>query len=218
MKPRLRRPRPLTVLVPVTALAAGLLFATSASTARGTDLRADRRLQLTELIAREQADVARKQRAAKQLRAGVEVISARVAADDSRVGAAAPSAALEQESGLTALSGPGVEVTLNDAPRRSGRPIVTDPDDLVVHQQDLQSVVNALWSGGAEAVTLMGQRIVSTSAVRCVGPTVILHGRVYSPPYRVAAVGEPACDARRSRGRPRRTVLPYVRRAFRPGL
>lgn len=190
MKLRLGRPRPLTVLVPVTALAAGLLFAASASTADGTDLRADRRLQLTELIARRQADVARQQGDAKQLRARVDVISARVAADDSRVGAAAAGAGLEQASGLTALSGPGVEVTLDDAPRRSGRPVVTDPDDLVVHQQDLQSVVNALWSGGAEAVTLMGQRIVSTSAVQCVGNTVYLHGRVYSPPFRVAAVGD----------------------------
>ena len=49
--------RPWSALVPLTALAAGLLFATSASTAQGTDLRADRRLQLTELIAREGAAV-----------------------------------------------------------------------------------------------------------------------------------------------------------------
>ena len=49
--------RPWALLVPLTALGAGLLFATSASTAQGTDLRADRRLQLTELIARERADV-----------------------------------------------------------------------------------------------------------------------------------------------------------------
>ena len=52
-------------------------------------------------------------------------------------------------------------------------------------------LVNALWSGGAEAMTLMGQRIVSTSAVRCVGNTVILHGRVYCPPFVITAVGEP---------------------------
>jgi uncharacterized protein YlxW (UPF0749 family) len=40
-------------------------------------------------------------------------------------------------------------------------------------------------------MTLMGQRIVSTSAVRCVGNTVILHGRVYGPPFVVTAVGDP---------------------------
>ena len=61
----------------------------------------------------------------------------------------------------------------------------------MVHQQDVQAVVNALWAGGAEAMTLMGQRVVSTSAVRCVGNTVVLHGRVYSPPFVVTAVGDP---------------------------
>ena len=59
-----------------------------------------------------------------------------------------------------------------------------------MHQQDVQAVVNALWAGGAEAMTLMGQRVVSTSAVRCVGNTLILQGRVYSPPFVVTAVGD----------------------------
>ena len=56
-------------------------------------------------------------------------------------------------------------------------------DDIVVHQQDVQAVVNALWSGGAEAMMVMDQRLISTSAVRCVGNTLILQGRVYSPPF-----------------------------------
>jgi uncharacterized protein YlxW (UPF0749 family) len=59
-------------LVPLTAVAAGALFATSASTAQGTDLRADRRLRLTELIAREQQDVARQEAQPRRLRASVE--------------------------------------------------------------------------------------------------------------------------------------------------
>ena len=51
-------------------------------------------------------------------------------------------------------------------------------------------MVNALWAGGAEAMTLMGQRVISTSAVRCVGNTVVLHGQVYGPPFVVTAVGD----------------------------
>ena len=91
------------------------------------------------------------------------------------------------------MTGPAVTVSLDDAPRRPGRPALSDdPDDLVVHQEDVQAVVNALWAGGAEAMTLMGERVVSTSAVRCVGNTVVLHGRVYSPPFVVTAVGDPA--------------------------
>jgi uncharacterized protein YlxW (UPF0749 family) len=60
----------------------------------------------------------------------------------------------------------------------------------VIHQQDLQAVVNALWKGGAKGIEVMGQRLISTSAVRCVGNTLILQGRVYSPPYNVTAVGD----------------------------
>jgi uncharacterized protein YlxW (UPF0749 family) len=185
--------RPWAVLVPLTALAAGLLFATSASTAQGTDLRADRRLQLTELIARERQAVAERQRSAAELRRSVEQKSARVAEQDVRVARAGAPAALELAAGLVPVRGPALTVSLDDAPRQPGRPALSDdPDDLVVHQQDVQAVVNALWGGGAEAMTLMGQRVVSTSAVRCVGNTVVLHGRVYSPPFVVTAVGDPA--------------------------
>lgn len=38
----------------------------------------------------------------------------------------------------------------------------------------------------------MDQRVIATSAVRCVGNTLILQGVVYSPPYVVTAVGDPA--------------------------
>ncbi len=180
------------VLVPLTALAAGLMFATSASTAQGTDLRADRRLQLTELITRERQDVESRDRDADELRRGVEQLAAQVAAEDSRIGQAAASPELELAAGLRPVTGPGVTVSLDDAARRPGRPpLSADPNDLVVHQQDLQAVVNALRAGGAEAVALMGQRIIATSAVRCVGNTVLLHGRVYSPPFVVTAIGDP---------------------------
>lgn len=95
--------------------------------------------------------------------------------------------------GMTAVTGPAVRVTLDDA----GYTLDTIPegytvDDVVVHQQDLQGVINALWAGGAEAVMVQDQRIVATSSVQCVGNTLFLQGRVYSPPYTVTAVGDPA--------------------------
>jgi uncharacterized protein YlxW (UPF0749 family) len=95
-------------------------------------------------------------------------------------------------AGTEAVRGPVVQVSLTDAAN------VPDPlpegfsvDDYVVHQQDVQAVVNALWQGGAEAMMLMDQRVISTSAVRCVGNTLILQGRVYSPPYVITAMGDP---------------------------
>ena len=192
-QPRRRRPRPVAVLVPVTALAAGLLFATSAETAQGTDLRADRRLRLTELIEREAQAAERREARAAELRAQVEQQAAQAATRDGRVAAAQPRDELQLAAGKQPVTGPAVTVELDDAPRKPGRPDLSDnPDDLVVHQQDVQAVVNALWAGGAEAMTLMGQRIISTSAVQCVGNTVILHGQVYSPPFVVTAVGDPS--------------------------
>lgn len=179
-------------LVPLTALAAGLLFATSAETAQGTDLRSDRRLKLTELIAREAQAVERTEQSAGALQSEVDALAARLAAEDSRIGRAAAADALELASGLTAVRGPGVTVTLDDAPQRPGRPPLSDnPNDWVVHEQDLQAVVNALRVGGAEAISLMGERIIATSAVRCVGNTVLLHGKLYSPPFVVTAIGDP---------------------------
>lgn len=183
-----------TAMVPVTAVAAGLLFSTSASTAAGTDLRAGRRLQLTELIGQERAEVARQERAAASRRSGVSQAADAAATGDARVAAARAAArSYEAAAGLTAVPGPAVTVRLDDAPRQDGIADASDnPDDLVVHQQDVQSVVNALWSGGAEAMTLMGQRIIATTAVRCVGNTVIVHGRVYGPPFVVTAIGDQA--------------------------
>lgn len=66
------------------------------------------------------------------------------------------------------------------------------PDDLVVHQQDISAVLNAVWSAGAEAVQMQDQRITAESAPRCVGNTLLLGGRTYSPPYVITAIGDPA--------------------------
>ena len=93
--------------------------------------------------------------------------------------------------GLTPVSGPAVTVTLDDAPASVAANGI-DPDLLVVHQQDIQAVVNALWTGGAEAMTIQDQRVISTTAVKCVGNTVVLHGIPYSPPYEITAIGDQA--------------------------
>jgi uncharacterized protein YlxW (UPF0749 family) len=99
--------------------------------------------------------------------------------------------ALRPGAGLTPVEGPAVTVELNDAPPRpDGQlPAGATVNDLVVHQQDVQAVVNALWAGGAEAMTIMGQRVIATGAVRCVGNTLLLYGRTYSPPFTIRAIG-----------------------------
>lgn len=96
---------------------------------------------------------------------------------------------------LPAVEGPGVTVTLNDSPMweqaidASGSS--DDIDKYVIHQQDIEAVVNALWAGGAEAMMLMDQRVLFNSAVICSGNVVSLHGKKYSPPFTISAIGDP---------------------------
>jgi uncharacterized protein YlxW (UPF0749 family) len=184
-----------SVLVPVIAAMAGLLFTTSANTAAGTVLRDDRRPELTRLIAEREAQVKAEALDASGLRKRIDDITLTQSGSDDRVQQQRERAEQSrQASGLTAVRGPGLAVSLDDAPRRpdGSLPAGAGPDDVVVHQQDVQSVVNALWAGGAEAMTIEGVRVISTSAVRCVGNTLLLHGRVYSPPFDIAAIGNPA--------------------------
>lgn len=197
---------------PLVFAAAGLVFATSALTARGTDLRSDELSDLSGLIAasnrRVQDDTAR----VAALRRDIERRTDDVGGARAQA-AARRAAALEVPAGLRAVRGPGVTVTLDDAPlQQAGRSLGDlDPDALVVHQQDVQAVVNALWAGGAEALKLMDQRVVSTSAVRCVGNTLILQGRVYSPPYAITAIGDPTrLESALGASRDVRIYLQYV--------
>jgi uncharacterized protein YlxW (UPF0749 family) len=169
---------------------AGLLFATSASTSRGTQLRSER-ADLADLVAADTLKVKNRTQQVAGLHAQVERDTAANAVGNSAVQKLeSRSAGLAAAAGLTPVTGPGLVVTLDDAPKGVVVPAQAGPDDLVVHQQDVQAVVNALWAGGAEAMMLQDQRVISTSAVRCVGNTLILQGRVYSPPYSIAAIGD----------------------------
>ncbi|MEO3822864.1 DUF881 domain-containing protein [Actinomadura sp. B10D3] len=180
-------------IIPVLTLLAGVLFAASASTARGTNLREQGRTRITELIAAEQRRGREERAEYRRLRAQVDAVSREAGRHDARVREAQEEAdRLAAGAGFTPYTGPAVRVTLDDAPQDEGRlPHGAGPDDLVVHQSDVQAVVNALWAGGARAMQIMDQRVISTSAVRCVGNTLILQGVVYSPPFRIIAAGDP---------------------------
>ena len=172
---------------------AGLLFCVSALTAHGTNLRTDDSLlRLTDVIREKSEQNQQTQREMSTLQQRVDGLAEQQGQDPAD---AKRLSALERAAGLDPLSGSGVVVTLDDAPpgataRIPGVP-EPGPNDLVIHQQDIQAVVNALWRGGAEGVQVMDQRLIATSAVRCVGNTLILQGRVYSPPYVVRAIGVP---------------------------
>ncbi len=190
----LKRPRKpgWSIGVPLIGLAAGFLFTVSANTAQGTVLREDRRVELTQLIDAKQTEVDRLAAQAKTLTSEVDGATSELAEGDGPIKEERErAAALQQAAGLTELRGPGVTVRLNDAALPVPRPDSSRLDDYVIHQQDVQAVVNALWAGGAEAMTIMDVRVISTSAVRCVGNTLLLHGRRYSPEFVIRAIGDP---------------------------
>lgn len=176
-------------------VAAGALFVTSALDADGLDLRASSVSDLDTVVRQERARVDLMQQQVADLGAEVDRLGQGVG--DAEVELLREEvAALRGPAGFEAVRGPAVTVVLEDAPAEVIRAAVeaeeVSADQLVVHQQDIQAVVNALWSGGAEAMTLQDQRVIATTGIKCVGNTVVLHGVPYAPPYVITAVGRPA--------------------------
>ncbi|MPZ72220.1 MAG: DUF881 domain-containing protein [Nitriliruptorales bacterium] len=170
-------------------LLAAILVIAAQSDTTPASARSGRRVQLVELIHAEQART-------QALEATVADLAAEVAAHEQQEAGGATTLAKVQRridritgsAGLTEVRGPGITTVLTDST------LPTSPtdnlNDLVVHEQDLQAVTNALWAGGAEAVSVNGQRVLATTAIRCVGNTLMLHGVVYSPPYEIKAIGD----------------------------
>lgn len=188
------RPTGWSLLVPVTFFLAGLLFALSASASHGYDLRRSGTEGLADLVRSRSYRLAEQQAQVTRLSDDVAALQAAARPGDTTLAPLTKAVdAASIPAGLTAVEGPGLKVTLDD----SDKPLSSfngeyTADDLVIHQQDVQAFVNALWRGGAEAMMIQDQRVVSTSAVRCVGNTLILQGRVYSPPFTIRAIGDVA--------------------------
>ncbi|MDO8885314.1 DUF881 domain-containing protein [Candidatus Oleimmundimicrobium sp.] len=94
---------------------------------------------------------------------------------------------LKKAAGLTYLTGTGVEITLADS---SQLPEFENPNNYIIHDYDLRLAVNALLSGEARGIDVNGQRLISTSAIRCAGNTVMINSTRLSSPYKIKAIGE----------------------------
>jgi uncharacterized protein YlxW (UPF0749 family) len=176
------------VAVPAVAAVAGLLFAASAFTADGTDLRSTT-TDLSTLVVDRAEEVEDLRAQLPELRDERAELAAQVVNDQVEQ-ARAELERLKPAAGMLPVTGPGLVVTLDDAPQEELEDPSVDANLLVVHQQDIQAFVNALWAAGANAISLQGQRLISTTGIKCVGNTVVLEGVPYSPPYRIEAVGE----------------------------
>ncbi len=103
---------------------------------------------------------------------------------------------LELLTGEVAVAGPGLVLTVDDAPSARANSAAGDPRDANgfpkgrVTSFDLQILCNGLWQAGAEAISINGQRLTSRSAIRFAGDAILVDYKPLSPPYVVTAVGE----------------------------
>ncbi len=192
------RPRGLRAAVRVGMLLAGVALGLVAAAAIVT-LRvpaaasAQARATLVERVEAANAAVAARSDQVDLLRADVTAVEGRAGADTSA--AATRAGALGLVAGTVALSGPGVTITLDDAPDAGLDPAAQArggqfaPGRIVA--RDLQAVTNAAWAAGAEAVAVNGHRLTSLSAIRFAGQAILVNYRPLTRPYVVTAVGAP---------------------------
>ncbi|HLW17271.1 MAG TPA: DUF881 domain-containing protein [Actinomycetota bacterium] len=148
-------------------------------------INATRRSELAAIVAERQKTTAALESRLSQLRAQLAAIAASAGgAQLQKLQAAMASIGIA--SGTTPLSGPGLIVRLSDAPSSDQS---TNQSDSRIQDIDLQDVVNALWDAGAEAISINGQRLVGTSAIRNAGNAVLVNFHVLTSPYEVDAIG-----------------------------
>ena len=194
--PRPRRRRGQVAIAAVMAVAGALAAVTYDQAVAGAQGREEVRMALVAEIEGESATTDR-------LAADLEALRGQVTAarDDALAATAGGQRALDRLAGaelaaaVVPVSGPGLLVTLADAgPDADADPVggsaEADPRGQV-RDGDLQLVVNALWASGAEAVSINGQRLGPTTAIRFAGEAVLVDFRPVTNPYLVSAVGDP---------------------------
>jgi len=91
--------------------------------------------------------------------------------------------------GMTDLEGPGIILRLSDSER--DLEVGEDPNDIIVHDSDVLTILNDLKIAGAEVMSINGQRILNTSEIKCAGPTITINNYTYAQPFIIKAIGDP---------------------------
>jgi len=88
-------------------------------------------------------------------------------------------------TGSGPVEGPGVRIVVDDADDAA------TVEGGTVLDRDLQVLVNGLWQAEAEALSINGQRLGPTSAIRVAGRAITVNYRPLTPPYVISAIGDP---------------------------
>ena len=185
----IRRPS-LSARAVIPALVVGLLAFLLTVDLRTQDsaskINSTRRSELAAIVAERQQRTAALESRLAQLRAQVAAIAASAGSATLQELRAATDS-MGALSGTTDLTGPGLIVRLTDAKAADQS---SNNADTRIQDVDIQEVVNALWAAGAEALSVNGQRLVSTSAIRNAGSAVLVNFRVLTSPYVIGAIGD----------------------------
>ena len=195
---RAPRSRPLTMITTLLVAAiCGWLTTTAIVELRRPQPEAARaRTALQTEIQRRTAQVDRLQRTNEKLRAEIAAAQHAALAGDGSGALAERSLNLAVASGEVPVTGPGLQLTLDDAPgsaHTAGADPRANPEAAQgrVMDRDLQIVVNGLWVAGAEAIAINGERLTTLSAIRSAGQAILVDFRPMSPPYVIDAIGDP---------------------------
>ncbi len=90
-------------------------------------------------------------------------------------------------AGLTAVKGSGIVITMEDAPAKGE----LDIEDYIIHDNDINIILNELKANGAQAISVNGERVMFSTKPVCAGPTIIVNNNRYPPPYVIKAIGDP---------------------------
>ena len=90
-------------------------------------------------------------------------------------------------AGLIPLTGTGIVLQLDD----SQAPVPPDGSqaDYLVGSRDIRSVVEELWTAGAEAIAINAERITTSTAIIDIGSSLLVNSAYLAPPYQVTALG-----------------------------
>ena len=89
---------------------------------------------------------------------------------------------IKEDLGLTELTGPGIEIVLQDSPSVN-RPELDVNDDALIHAADVRDLLNLLHSSDVHGVAVNNQRIAFNSTGNCVGNTILINNFNMLPPF-----------------------------------
>lgn len=95
---------------------------------------------------------------------------------------------LKNLSGSKNVLGPGITITIKDSEKELEQN--QNPNDLIVHDIDILRVVNDLKKSGAQAISINGERVVSSSQIKCSGATITVNKTTYGQPFIIKAIGD----------------------------